>query len=254
MGDLTLLIVSYAIIAIVLIAVVLGMIKKQRHNSYKKELELLDREKNEIESAPVVSELAKLETIVKNDKMEEKYKSWFNSFEHIKNDSIPKINDMIIDLDLYIEKNDYKEYQINVAKTELAIYKAKMATDNLLDEIREINLSEEKYRKIVTKLKSKYRELLAAFEEKKALYEDIANVIELQFENIEKIMRDRKTGLYYHGYDESRKMNWADKKTGLSPCFWLRATGWFMSALTDTYEKLDGISEKAGRVFYRFFR
>ena len=202
MGDLTLLIVSYAIIAIVLIAVVLGMIKKQRHNSYKKELELLDREKNEIESAPVVSELAKLETIVKNDKMEEKYKSWFNSFEHIKNDSIPKINDMIIDLDLYIEKNDYKEYQINVAKTELAIYKAKMATDNLLDEIREINLSEEKYRKIVTKLKSKYRELLAAFEEKKALYEDIANVIELQFENIEKRFQDFEDYMEKSDYQE----------------------------------------------------
>ena len=202
MGDLTLLIVSYAIIAIVLIAVVLGMIKKQRHNSYKKELELLDREKNEIESAPVVSELAKLETIVKNDKMEEKYKSWFNSFEHIKNDSIPKINDMIIDLDLYIEKNDYKEYQINVAKTELAIYKAKMATDNLLDEIREINLSEEKYRKIVTKLKSKYRELLAAFEEKKALYEDIENVIELQFENIEKRFQDFEDYMEKSDYQE----------------------------------------------------
>ena len=31
-----------------------------------------------------------------------------------------------------------------------------------------------------------------------------------QFMNIKKHMRDEKTGLYYHGYDESRQMYWAD--------------------------------------------
>ena len=31
-----------------------------------------------------------------------------------------------------------------------------------------------------------------------------------QFMNIQKHMRDEKTGLYYHGYDESRQMYWAD--------------------------------------------
>ena len=37
-----------------------------------------------------------------------------------------------------------------------------------------------------------------------------------QFMNIKKHMRDEKTGLYYHGYDESRKMYWADPETGCS--------------------------------------
>ena len=71
LDNLSLIILSYVIIALVLIFVVLGLIKKRRTNSFKIELEELDRKKNEIESAPVISELAKIETIVKNDKMEE---------------------------------------------------------------------------------------------------------------------------------------------------------------------------------------
>ncbi|MCR5342250.1 MAG: glycoside hydrolase family 88 protein [Butyrivibrio sp.] len=59
-----------------------------------------------------------------------------------------------------------------------------------------------------------------------------------QFENVRRFMRDEKTGLYYHGYDESRQMYWADKNTGCSPNFWLRATGWFMAALVDTSEAM----------------
>jgi unsaturated rhamnogalacturonyl hydrolase len=52
-------------------------------------------------------------------------------------------------------------------------------------------------------------------------------------------MRDEETGLFYHGYDESRQMFWADKATGLSKNFWTRSIGWFSMALVDTAEKLD---------------
>lgn len=54
--------------------------------------------------------------------------------------------------------------------------------------------------------------------------------------NVEKLMRDEKTGLYYHAYDETRTMYWADKETGLSPNFWLRAEGWFILSLVDVLE------------------
>ena len=54
-----------------------------------------------------------------------------------------------------------------------------------------------------------------------------------QFTTVRKRMRDERTGLYYHGYDESRKMFWADPQTGLSRSFWLRALGWFYMALVD---------------------
>ncbi|MBO6206209.1 MAG: glycoside hydrolase family 88 protein [Lachnospiraceae bacterium] len=60
-----------------------------------------------------------------------------------------------------------------------------------------------------------------------------------QFENVEKYMKDPKTGLYYHGYDESREMYWADPVTGCSPNFWLRALGWFSLALVETAQATD---------------
>ncbi len=43
-----------------------------------------------------------------------------------------------------------------------------------------------------------------------------------------------KTGLLYHGWDESKQERWADKQTGLSSQFWARAMGWHMMALVDT--------------------
>ena len=49
-------------------------------------------------------------------------------------------------------------------------------------------------------------------------------------------MRDPETGLYYHGYDASRKAFWADPETGLSRNFWLRSIGWYALALTDLIE------------------
>lgn len=69
----------------------------------------------------------------------------------------------------------------------------------------------------------------------KAHYEDIFN----QFCNVEKFMKDAKTGLYYHGYDSSREAKWCNKETGLSRNFWLRALGWFVMALIDTIDKMD---------------
>ncbi len=44
---------------------------------------------------------------------------------------------------------------------------------------------------------------------------------------------DKKTGLLYHAYDESREQRWANKKTGQSPNFWGRAIGWYYMALVD---------------------
>jgi unsaturated rhamnogalacturonyl hydrolase len=50
--------------------------------------------------------------------------------------------------------------------------------------------------------------------------------------------RDEKTGLLYHGWDESRKQRWADPVTGRSPHFWGRAMGWYAMAIVDVMEFL----------------
>jgi unsaturated rhamnogalacturonyl hydrolase len=49
-------------------------------------------------------------------------------------------------------------------------------------------------------------------------------------------MRDPKTGLLKHGWDESKAMPWADKTTGLSPEAWARAMGWYGTALVDVLD------------------
>jgi unsaturated rhamnogalacturonyl hydrolase len=49
-------------------------------------------------------------------------------------------------------------------------------------------------------------------------------------------MRDPKTGLLRHGWDESKQMKWADPKTGLSPEAWGRAMGWYAMSLVDVLD------------------
>ena len=66
-------------------------------------------------------------------------------------------------------------------------------------------------------------------------YQDIIN----QFQYVRKLMFDEKAKLYYHGYDSSREMFWADKKTGLSKNFWLRSIGWFTVGLVDVLGYMD---------------
>lgn len=59
-----------------------------------------------------------------------------------------------------------------------------------------------------------------------------------QYKNVYEILRDKNTGLYYHGYDESRAQSWADLETGLSANVWLRACAWYAMSLVDTIELL----------------
>lgn len=63
-------------------------------------------------------------------------------------------------------------------------------------------------------------------------FDDIAK----QFALIEKNLIDAKTGLLYHGYDESRQQKWANPQTGQSPNFWGRAMGWYAMALVDVLD------------------
>jgi unsaturated rhamnogalacturonyl hydrolase len=62
------------------------------------------------------------------------------------------------------------------------------------------------------------------------------NDIARQFILMEEHSVDKKTGLLYHGYDESRQQKWADKTAGHSPNFWGRAMGWYGMGLVDALE------------------
>ena len=202
MNKMTLLVIAYVIVSILIVIVTLQLIKRKKKKDLAKRLERLDKEKNELESAPVISELAKIEPIIKNERMEKIYKGWFDEFDRIREKDIPQINDMIIDLDVYLDSKNYKDYMIGLSKAEIEIYKTKEKIDNLLDEIKEINVSSEKYRNIIINLKAKYRELEKTFKSKEDEYEDIAIVIELQFENIEKRFQDFEDYMEVNDYQE----------------------------------------------------
>lgn len=62
------------------------------------------------------------------------------------------------------------------------------------------------------------------------------NDVAKQFELIQKNLLDSKTGLLYHGWDESKEMAWANKNTGTSPNFWSRSLGWYAMALVDVLD------------------
>lgn len=76
-----------------------------------------------------------------------------------------------------------------------------------------------------------YARYTVEFENSKNL-DDVAK----QFELIQKHSRDEKTGLLYHGWDESKQMDWANKSTGTSPNFWSRSLGWYAMALVDVLD------------------
>lgn len=65
-----------------------------------------------------------------------------------------------------------------------------------------------------------------------ALYDEAIHQIKL----IAKHTRDSVTGLFYHGWDESKNKVWADPRTGRSPAFWGRAMGWYIMALVETLD------------------
>ncbi len=73
-------------------------------------------------------------------------------------------------------------------------------------------------------------------------FDDIA----FQILTIEKHAHDPKTGLLYHGWDESKKQRWANPATGCSPHFWGRAIGWYAMAIVDTLDHFPHDHSKYG--------
>lgn len=63
------------------------------------------------------------------------------------------------------------------------------------------------------------------------IYNDILRQFELADKHTLK-----PNGLNYHGWDESREQEWANKETGCSEESWGRAEGWFVMAIVDVLD------------------
>jgi unsaturated rhamnogalacturonyl hydrolase len=61
-------------------------------------------------------------------------------------------------------------------------------------------------------------------------------------------LRDAKTGLLYHGWDESRAQRWADPATGRSPQLWGRGDGWYAMAVADVLAEMPANHPRRGAV------
>jgi len=90
-------------------------------------------------------------------------------------------------------------------------------------------------------------EYAATFHEDKD-WDDIAKQFLLMYEH----MRDPKTGLLKHGWDESKKMAWADPATGDSPEIWARALGWYCMGLVDVLDWFPKDNPQRGKLVDTF--
>lgn len=191
------------VLAIIIFFIILRLSSLKKLRTKARELE---KQRNLIVSTPIMSELSKIEVILKNEKLEEKLEQWKKRYEIIKGEKYDTITDKLLELDGLIEDKDIKESKEKAVELEMEIYKLRVITDNLLDEIREVTMSEERNRAIVTKLKSRYRDLERTFNNNSNAYQEIYQNIELQFENIEKKFQDFEEVMENNEYDEVVKV------------------------------------------------
>lgn len=186
MENILLVTITTIIIAVIIVVTTLLIIKKIKSDKYKKEVERLDIERNQIVGIPILSEISKVRDLVKTDNLKEKLNEWDTTFKLIKDDRVPKISDLLAEADFLINKKEYKTALKKIANVEMEIEELKSKSNNLLDEIKIITTSEERNRSLITKLKVMYRELQSKFERTRKDYDEIGDSIELQFENIDK--------------------------------------------------------------------
>lgn len=202
MDSIILIILAIYIVAIIAVITVLSFVQKSKQKKYKKQLDDLEYEKNTIDSAPIMPELSKIESYLKNDKLEAMYQGWRKRLDDIKEKQIPEVTDMLLEADYSLSKMDYKSTLYKIAKLEMQLYKVKANSDFLLGEIKEITTSEERNRAIITKLKAKYRELYKKFTDEKASYGELQACVTLQFENIAKRFEDFERVMEANEYTE----------------------------------------------------
>lgn len=198
--------ILYYIFTVILIIVVLNLINKKERNKYKEEIANLERDKNLIVGASILSELNKVGALVNNDVMQKKYENWQKRLKEIKEVEVPKITDGLIEIENTFEDKDYKSLKPKIAALELQIAYVKTKSNFLLDEIKEITLSEEKNRETITKLKSEYRSILTKYHASKSDYSEIENPIELQFENVDKLFSAFEVSMEKNEYTEVGKI------------------------------------------------
>ncbi len=194
--------VAYYILTIIIVIIVLALISKREKNKLKKEIDELEKEKNLIISASMLSELNKVEALVNNDEMQIKLDDWHKRFNEIKDIELPKITDEINEIEELYEDKDYKELKNIMLKVDFELNNLKTKAGFLLDEIKDVTLSEERNREVITKLKATYRDIYSNYKDYEEEYSIIKVPIELQFENVDKLFQAFEATMEKNAYTE----------------------------------------------------
>ena len=208
MGDIIgLLKILYFIITLVTIGVVIFLTIRRKNKFYNDTIINLERSKNLIISGNILSELNKVESLINNKELEEKYNGWKAKFKEIKDTDVVSITDRLIDVEDYLVNHKYKEVDERLSSIEYDIHMARAKSQELLEEIEEITLSEERNREIVTKLKTEYRQIYLQYNNSnKTDYSIILNTLELQFENVDKLFSAFEIAMENNVYSEVGKI------------------------------------------------
>lgn len=194
----------FVFITIFIVSILLYIRNKKRKklNNYLLELE---REKNGIVSSALLSEFKKIEAL-NNEKIKERVEEWKITLSKIENKSLPLITDAMLEIENAIDLKKFKEAEMLVSNCELNLYYIRQERNNLIESIREITLSEERNREVVTKLKTIYRTVINKYNKNKEEYKEIFSVIELQFENIDKLFSAFERCVENSEYEEISKI------------------------------------------------
>lgn len=201
--DTTVLIIGTSfVIAAIISSIALVLLQSGKNKKIKAQLAKLEVEKNKIDSTPIIPELSKIESYLKNEKLEAMYNNWKDRLDVIRTNQIPRITDMLLEADYSLSKMDYKSTLYKIAKLEMELYKVRTNSEFLLNEIKEITSSEERNRTIITKFKALYRELFQKFSNARSDYGIIGDSVELQFENIAKRFEEFEKNMENNEYLE----------------------------------------------------
>ncbi len=198
--------ITYYIAAVIIITAVLNYISKKEQKKYESEINALERDKNLIISASILSELNKVEPLINHSDSKEIYNEWQRRFKEIKDVEVPKITDELLEIEELFHSKKYKELKHKIAEAELDICYVKTKSNFLLEEIKGITLSEERNRETITKLKSSYREILTKYKTNTEDFEPIKTPIELQFENVDKLFSAFEVSMEKNAYQEVGKI------------------------------------------------
>ncbi len=193
-------------LTIITITGVLVFLANREKKKYRHQLDELERDKNLIVSASLMAEFKKVEPLVEGSDMKESFKLWQKRFDTIKNEDLDRITDALLEAENSFNRKDYKTLKQQLADIELDIYFVKTKAVFLLNEIKEITLSEEKNRETITKLKAKYRAILAKYNDHKQEYSLVSSPLELQFENVDKLFSAFENAMEKKSYQEVSKI------------------------------------------------